>query len=247
MADDTSSPAEKVFGIAELAEHILLSLAEASIRDTDADASEKRNTTEKPTHLKQKHSGIQPLACLTAVERVCCAFRDTITSSKKIQKLLQTNRSESHALWLLEDMLGLSVEEDLDWAEDDSEVASDDTSDAETDDESHDDSEQGSDDGFNDDSHRKISGSSIGVYNVDVAEEYTKTAFDGLNADASWRKVPILREATATTFISIYFKHSKSPSVVPGRQWWFLDSGATLGKLFDDYCNFILRVRTEHE
>lgn len=97
MADLTSSAAGKVFGVAELAEHILFYLARAGIEASGG---------------QSKHDALQPIVCLSAVQRVSSVFRDTITTSKKIQRLVQTTTqdgAEGRMRWLLQGMLGLSL------------------------------------------------------------------------------------------------------------------------------------------
>ncbi|KAK4501142.1 hypothetical protein PRZ48_006948 [Zasmidium cellare] len=67
MADQEPSAAAKVFVIPELVENILEKLAE----DDNIDE-------------------LQPLTCISAVQRVSILFHDTITTSKKIQSLMAT-------------------------------------------------------------------------------------------------------------------------------------------------------------
>lgn len=103
MADDTPSAAERVFGVAELAEHILCYLARAGI---------------EAKGRSPNHDALQPLACLSAIQRMSCAFRDTITTSKKIQRLLQItmkNGTEARMRWLLQDFLGLYLSMRVRW------------------------------------------------------------------------------------------------------------------------------------
>lgn len=207
MADETSSAAERVFGVAELAEHILLYLAQAGI---EADGG------------SPNHGALQPLACLSAVQRVSCAFRDTTTTSKKIQRLMQTttkNDTDAHIRWLLKDNLGLSFASGIvRWFPL---------------------------------QYSPIADKGIEEINTQKGSLRTKFEHFSSGyksaSEAGWRNIKITDSAHDSRSIKIMAVRFDSGKWCGGYGVdWDFGSGATLGMLFDRYHEIMGRTRKQH-